>query len=80
MQKLCSLLILSTLLMSGCGEKKVEPPPLPIVKIVTASQADKIVSDVYPAVVKGRYESNLQFRKRGAGAYDYRRKGRRATA
>ncbi len=65
LKKLCSLLILSTLLIAGCSEKKVEPPPLPMVKTVTASQADKIVSDVYPAIVKGRYESNLAFQTGG---------------
>ncbi|MBQ9486279.1 MAG: efflux RND transporter periplasmic adaptor subunit [Selenomonadaceae bacterium] len=36
-----------------------------MVKTVTASQAGKIMSDVYPAVVKGRYESNLAFQTGG---------------
>ena len=64
MKRICSLLIM-TLLMSGCGEKKIEPPPLPMVKTVTASQAGKTISDTYPAVVKGRYESNLAFQTGG---------------
>lgn len=51
--------------MTGCGEEKIEQPLPPLVKIISASEAEKIFSDNYPGVVKGRYESNLAFQTSG---------------
>ena len=66
MKKFCLILILSTvLIISGCGEQKIEQPPPPLVKTILASQTGKISSEVYPGVVKGRYESNLAFQTSG---------------
>lgn len=65
LKRFCTLLIMTALLMSGCAEKKVEPPLPPIVKTVSASQAPNVISDTYPSVVKGRYESKLAFQTGG---------------
>lgn len=65
LKRFCTLLIMTALLMSGCAEKKVEPPLPPIVKTVSASQAPNVISDTYPGVVKGRYESKLAFQTGG---------------
>ena len=65
LKRFCILMIMTALLMSGCSEKKVEPPLPPLVKTVSASQTPNFISDTYPGVVKGRYESNLAFQTGG---------------
>ena len=50
---------------AGCGDEKVEQTPPPLVKTISASEAGKIVSDNFPGVVKGRYETNLAFQTGG---------------
>ena len=65
MKKILALLLLPTIFVTGCGDEKIEPPPSPLVKTISASKAGKIISDTYPGVVKGRYESNLSFQTGG---------------
>ena len=65
MKRIGTLLIMTTILTAGCADKKIEPPPPPMVKTISASQASNVTSDTYPAVVKGRYESNLAFQTGG---------------
>lgn len=65
MKKILVWIIFPLILMTGCGNEKVETPPPPMVKTIVASQAGKIVSDNYSGVVKGRYESNLAFQTGG---------------
>ena len=59
------ILLPTILIFTGCGDEKVEQPPPPMVKTISANKAGKIVSDTYPGVVKGRYESNLAFQTSG---------------
>ena len=66
MKKFLTICLLPTILIfAGCGDEKIEPQPPPLVKTISASQAGKIISDTYPGVVKGRYESNLAFQTGG---------------
>ena len=65
MKRIGTLLIMTTILTAGCADKKIEPPPPPMVKTISVSQASNVTSDIYPAVVKGRYESNLAFQTSG---------------
>ena len=66
MKKILTLCLLPTILIfTGCGDEKVEQPPPPMVKTISADKAGKIISDTYPGVVKGRYESNLAFQTSG---------------
>lgn len=66
MRKFLAICLLPTILIAtGCGNEKIEPPLPPMVKTILASNAEKIISDKYAGVVKGRYESNLAFQTGG---------------
>ena len=65
MKQILTTVMLTLIFMTGCGGEKVEQPPPPMVKTILASQAGNSITDNYPGVVKGRYESNLAFQTGG---------------
>ena len=57
--------IIVILMLSGCGNEKVEKNPPPMVKTILASKTVKNEEKIFAGVVKGRYETNLAFQTSG---------------
>lgn len=58
-------LLMTALLISGCGEKAPISPPPPLVKYQKISLGASSMDLVYAGTVKGRYETNLSFQVGG---------------
>lgn len=63
--KFIPIILVLSLILSGCGNETTEKPSPPPVKIVQVNQAANFQNDSYAGVVCGRYESNLAFQTGG---------------
>ena len=63
--KIILLMIVTTLILTGCSKEEVAMEKIPIVKVQRASETNTNFESIFSGVVKGRYETNLAFQVGG---------------